>query len=252
MSANRFCKFAYLKALSGRRFPKGDGAFRVLTTVWNYTDEHGRNAHPGITRLAADCCMGESTVRRHLKWLTEYGYLIQESRGHNVGDVRLASVYSLALPELPPVAERKPNGATAHMEPPTAHLEQGYRSLGADLPLTGEHLTHARTDPSASNPSTSNPPGVPDDPHCEDCSGWGTPCATHKPASRPSVPNTIPTERVEHDHEDEYLPNDCSECWFFKRACGNVREDRTPVLVGTAAEPDWPEPYRDNEEAPFG
>jgi hypothetical protein len=252
VSGNRFCKFAYLKALSGRNFPKGDGAFRVLVAVWNYADEQGRNAHPGVSRLAADCCMGESTVRRHLKWLTEHGYLVRESRGHNVGEVSLASVYSLARPELPPGAERKPNGATAHLEPPTAHLEQSYRSLGAELPLTGEHLTDPGTDPPTPDRSTSNPPGVPDASPCEHCAEWGTPCATHEPGSPSSLPNKIPTERMEHDHEDEYLPNDCSECWFFKRACGNVREDRTPVLVGTAAEPDWPEPYRDNEEAPFG
>ncbi len=44
---------------------------------------------------------------------------------------------------------------------------------------------------------------------------------------------------MEHDHDDEYLPNECSEYWFFKRARGNVSEDKTPVLVGTAAEPDW-------------
>lgn len=140
MSSDGFSKFAYLKALSGHRFPKGDGAFRVLVALLNYADgATGKNAHPGITQLAADCVMGESTVRRHLKWLKANGYVVQESRGHYVGDVNLASVYS--FPDLPPVAERKLEVPTAQLEPPTAHLEQTYRSFEADLPLTCERLS---------------------------------------------------------------------------------------------------------------
>lgn len=171
MSANGFCKFTYLKGLHGHRFPKGDGAYRVLVTVLDYADEHGRNAHPGITRLADDSAMGASTIRRHLKWLKERGYIVQESRGHSVGDVNLASVYSLAMPDLPLVTERKVETPTAQSEPPTAHLEQTYRSARADLLLTGEHLSDPLSDPFTSDPFTSNPPDEPDWDEPDD-DGW--------------------------------------------------------------------------------
>jgi Helix-turn-helix domain len=164
LSANRFCKFTYLKGLHRHRFPKGDGAYRVLVTILDYADERGRNAHPGVARLADDCGMGASTIRRHLKWLKERGYIVQESRGHSVGDLKLASVYSLAMPDLPLVTERKVETPTAQLEPPTAHLEQTYRSVRADLPLRGEHLSSPVSDPLSSNPSTSDPLAI-----CWDC-----------------------------------------------------------------------------------
>jgi Helix-turn-helix domain len=150
VSGNTFCKFTYLKRLRG--LPTG--AQLVLRVLADYADGNGRKAHPGIPRLAADCCMGESTARRHLKWLEKNGYVVQESRGHNVGDVPLASVYSLTLPVLPLTGERKP---TAQSEAPTAQSKQTYRSNQTDLPLTGEHLSNPVPDPFTSDPFTSDP-----------------------------------------------------------------------------------------------
>ncbi len=150
MSGNRFCKFTYLKGLRGL----ATAPQLVLRVLADYADENGRKAHPGIPRLAGDCRMGESTVRRHLKWLEKNGYVVQESRGHNVGDVALASVYSLTLPDLPLTGERK---STAQSESPTAQIGQTYRSNWADLPLTGEHLPDPVSDPYTSDPSTSDP-----------------------------------------------------------------------------------------------
>ncbi len=151
LSGNRFCKFTYLKGLRGL----ATAPQLVLRVLADYADENGRKAHPGIPRLAGDCRMGESTVRRHLKWLEKNGYVVQESRGHNVGDVALASVYSLTLPDLPLTGERKP---IAQSEAPTAQSEQTHRSNGADLPLTGERLPNPLTsDPLTSDPLTSDP-----------------------------------------------------------------------------------------------
>jgi hypothetical protein len=148
----------YLKDLRGHKI--GNGAYRVLLAVFNYTDEHGKNAHPGIARLAEDCDMGESTVRRHLTWLKERRYVVQESRGHSVGAVNLASIYSLAMPELPLNIERKAEAPTAHSAVATAHSEHTYRSFQADLPLTTERLSDPSPDP-LSDPFTSDPPGEP-------------------------------------------------------------------------------------------
>jgi Helix-turn-helix domain len=233
LNGSVFCKFTYLKGLHGHRFPKGDGSYRVLVSVLDYADQHGRNAHPGIARLAKDCVMGESTVRRHLKWLKDNGYIVEESRGHSVGDVRLASKYSLATPDLPLTCERKVETPTAQLEPPAAHLEQAYRSLGADLPLTGERLSDPLSDPSTSHPSTSDPVDA-------------------QPVSYPSWPdnlsNRITRTPLEHDSDDEYL-EECSNCYWNKRPCGNVRKRE---LVSVAAEPDWDSlRWRDDDEPPW-
>lgn len=151
-----FSKLTYLKDLRVHKI--GNGAYRVLLAVFNYTDQDGGSAHPGIARLAQDCDMGESTVRRHLTWLKEHGYVVQESRGHSVGDVNLASVYSLALPDLPLSAERKAEVPTAQSVTPTAHSGQTYRSFQTDLPLITERLSDPSPD-HLSDPFTSDPPG---------------------------------------------------------------------------------------------
>jgi len=205
LSGNRFCKFAYLKCLRGL----ATAPQLVLRVLADYADENGRNAHPGIPRLATDCGMGESTVRRHLKWLEKNGYVVQESRGHNVGAFALASVYSLTLPDLPLTGERKP---TAQSEAPTARSEQTYRSNWADLPLTGEHLPDPLSDPSTSDPSLAsrwdNDPRWEELDNCDP--GWDAPrplsrrkaggtddwpnAPESRPGPRPLRANTIGTE----------------------------------------------------------
>lgn len=51
------------------------------------------------------------------------------------------------------------------------------------------------------------------------------------------MPNTIKRTPIEHDSPDEYLPDDCSDCYWQHRACGKVRESAL-VSVG-ASEPNW-------------
>jgi hypothetical protein len=75
-----------------------------------------------------------------------------------------------------------------------------------------------------------------------------------EPVSPPSRPDKIdrtpPTEPVLHDDPDEYLPDDCSECWWHKRACSR---DRELVSVGAADEPNWGTlPHYDDDEPPWG
>lgn len=211
-----FSKLTYLKDL--REHTLSNGAYRVLLAVFNYTDAYGQQAHPGIARLAMDCGMGESTVRRHLTWLKEHGYVVQQSRGHNVGDVNLASVYSLAMPDLPLTIERKAEVATAQSVTPTAHSEQSYRSFQADLPLTTERLSDLSPDLSpdpSSDPFTSDPSGELD----HEIPG--------RPLSRPDTVEPMPPG----------YRADCSECYWNKRPCNA----HMPVLtsVGAAAEPNW-------------
>jgi hypothetical protein len=92
-----FSKLTYLKDLRGHEIPRATLA--VLIAVFNYTDKSGQNAHPGEKRLAEETGRDERTVRRHLKWLTDHGYLVKASRGHSGGR---ATVYDVALPDTTP------------------------------------------------------------------------------------------------------------------------------------------------------
>lgn len=90
-------KIAYLKCVRGAKLTSG--AIHVLTVLFTYSGPDGGNIRPGITRLAGDCGMGVSTVKGHLKVLTQEGFIARESRGGRRGDDRTdASVYRLALP----------------------------------------------------------------------------------------------------------------------------------------------------------
>jgi Helix-turn-helix domain len=90
-------KIGYFKSLRGVKLPAG--AIHVLTILYSYSDPDGGSIHPGVTRLAGDCDMGESTVKRHLKLLRHEGFLVLDSRGGRSGDGRTrASTYRLAIP----------------------------------------------------------------------------------------------------------------------------------------------------------
>lgn len=78
-----FSKLNYLKTLRGRSISASQ--YRVLVEVFNYTDENGCNAYPGQERLAQDTGLSVRTVRQHLTWLAENGYLIKISRGRGNG-----------------------------------------------------------------------------------------------------------------------------------------------------------------------
>ncbi|WP_134797034.1 helix-turn-helix domain-containing protein [Mycobacterium avium] len=79
-----FSKLQYLKELHGAAMK--DSTFRVMVTVFNYTNAEGRNAFPGNEALARDCNTSVSTVKRALKELTEKGWLIKVAPGGRGGD----------------------------------------------------------------------------------------------------------------------------------------------------------------------
>jgi Helix-turn-helix domain len=91
-----FNKIGYLKCARGMNL---QAAGFVLAVLYSYSDPDGGNIRPGIKRLAADCCMDESSIRRHLKVLADRGLIRQESRGGRSGDGRTrASTYRLCVP----------------------------------------------------------------------------------------------------------------------------------------------------------
>lgn len=79
-----FSKLQWLKSLHGMNM--NPNAFRVLVTVYNYTNGDGRDAYPGREALARDCCISVSTVKRTLKELTEAGWLVKVTPGGRSGD----------------------------------------------------------------------------------------------------------------------------------------------------------------------
>lgn len=91
-------KFAYVKALRGRA-DLTLGEFRLLITIWSYTDPEGRHAHPGTDRLANDLGHhGDRRVRRMIPELLAKGYLVTSRVG---GGRKKATEYELAMPTNP-------------------------------------------------------------------------------------------------------------------------------------------------------
>lgn len=78
-----FSKLNYLKSLRGKQISAPQ--YRVLVEVFNYTDEYGHDAYPGQKRLAEDTGMSARSVRDHLTWLVNNGYLIKVRRGRGNG-----------------------------------------------------------------------------------------------------------------------------------------------------------------------
>lgn len=105
-------KFEYLKATRGKLTPSRR---TVAVELLNYADANGDNAHPGIDRLAEDCLLSRSTVKRNLEWLRENGWVVEQSRGRKGANGHgWASVYSLTIP-----AESNADGTKEWAEPET-------------------------------------------------------------------------------------------------------------------------------------
>jgi hypothetical protein len=141
-----FSKLKYLKDLRGHKIPRGAQA--VLVAVYNYTDKSGKNAHPGEKRLADDTGADTRTVRRHVKWLTDNGYLTRVSRGHGGG---MASVYNIALPDktvLLATRQLDKNGQ------PTGQICPGYRTKLSNLPDKSVPLSDPLPDPGSPDPGS--------------------------------------------------------------------------------------------------
>lgn len=148
-SDDRFNKIAYFKSLRGAKLP--DGAVRVLAILYSYSDAGGGSIRPGIKRLAEDCCMGESTVSRHLALLRACGFLEQEYRGGRRGDGQpRASGYRLAIPSTAHQREVD-NASTAQQREVDKHSQPlDSESQPLDLksqPLDSEASTSHQRDP---------------------------------------------------------------------------------------------------------
>lgn len=72
---------------------------RPVAGTTPHPDAEGGNIRPGIKRLAQDCRMADSTVKRHLNLLRDRGFVVREDRGGRNGDGSTrASRYRLSIP----------------------------------------------------------------------------------------------------------------------------------------------------------
>jgi Helix-turn-helix domain len=93
---SEFNKIGYLKCARGMKLKT---AGFVLAVLYSYSDPDGGNIHPGIKRLAADCCTSESSVSAHLKLLIDRGLIQEEDRGgRSWGGQTWATTYRLCVP----------------------------------------------------------------------------------------------------------------------------------------------------------
>ncbi|MCV7422999.1 helix-turn-helix domain-containing protein [Mycobacterium yunnanensis] len=168
-------KFAYLKALHGAGLDASE--YRVLVTLLDYSDGHGRNAHPGRSTLATDCELSESTIKRSIKSLQRKGFIREESRGGRGGENgrNQASCYTLTLP-----------ATTGHSRPEVTH----------DL---GSYGTRPRVTGDTEGGHPRPPGGVTRDPVSDQRSDQRSECDQSAPA------RTTPTAAEDAGYR-------CSEC----------------------------------------
>jgi hypothetical protein len=89
----KFSKLQWMKSTRGADLTHAE--YRVLMTMFTYADENGRNARPGVRRIADDCGVQERSVHRLLLRLREKRWLIVTERGGNKVGKGKATVYAL-------------------------------------------------------------------------------------------------------------------------------------------------------------
>jgi hypothetical protein len=124
------------------------GVKLVGYTLAQYGNAYGTDIRPGFPRLAATCCMGQSTTRRHVDTLLLIGLIVRVS--HGGGRARRAATYRLAIPE--DIAERVPMLGPDEIEPLpsrsySAHVLSGVADGYSAHPNTDSaHLSERSSD----------------------------------------------------------------------------------------------------------
>lgn len=75
--------------------PVPPAAKLVLVSIANHADRVGRNAWPSQESIAIESTMGERTVRRHVLWLEEHGWIVRYRRGRPDGTGRSSDGYEI-------------------------------------------------------------------------------------------------------------------------------------------------------------
>lgn len=70
----------------------------VLTVMYTYSDAHGENIRPGMTRIINESRTDRKTVKSALRRLTERGYIAMSAKGGNEVRQGWANTYRLSTP----------------------------------------------------------------------------------------------------------------------------------------------------------
>jgi len=126
VAASEFSKLSWQRALNGHRLSPAQ--YRVLLTLFSFTDGNGAGARPGWPLLTAATALDQRTVKRAVKDLVEAGYLVRTGAGGGRG--RAAS---FALGDLTQARLRPDTGVLAD---PLSPPKQGHR-MSPFAPETG-------------------------------------------------------------------------------------------------------------------
>lgn len=115
-------KFEWHKAVSAAELP--DITKLLAFAVWDFTDQHGGNAHPGNELLAQTTGRSIVTIKRHLSTLRENGWLVRVEESNSRGNRRFADVYQLAIPNRSGVSQEIPDAEADRVSPDPDRVSQ--------------------------------------------------------------------------------------------------------------------------------
>lgn len=193
-------------------------AYRVAIVIRTHADGYEVSA----ASLAKSLGWGRGRTGEALRELVQAGWLVIRPY-RTVGGKRAFDEYHIHT------ARRfTPDESATLAEPVT---------LGSPVPNEHTPLSPTETPPCL---EPGHPPvlsGDTKEDHLEDHLEEKLEDQAAQPVSPLSMPDTIKRTPIEHDSPDEYLPDDCSNCYWNKRPCGKVRE-LALASVG-ATEPNW-------------
>ncbi|WP_092801493.1 helix-turn-helix domain-containing protein [Rhodococcus globerulus] len=96
MPSDKFSKLTWHKRTHGHELTGAE--FRVLMSIFDHSDEHGRNSHPGLELLVKETRYSKAAVSEALKRLQSRGWIVQTYRGS--GTAGRTSIYAL-VPDAP-------------------------------------------------------------------------------------------------------------------------------------------------------
>lgn len=106
MATREFSKLSWLKNASGLNITPAE--FRVLVTIFNYTDENGRNGRPGRANLIADTRLTEKHVRTCVRRLEAVGLIVVTGEGGRDNGRPTARTWALGDPTESVLSTEKP------------------------------------------------------------------------------------------------------------------------------------------------
>ena len=156
-----FSKLVYFKKLHGVEMKAS--TYRVLVTVFDYTNKYGKRAWPGVDNLSRDTCLSKSQVKRCLSELEQAGWLRKTKRGGRSGDgTTRATEYELTTPSTAhgcdvDYSELVPQRLISASS--TAHSERLNGSFEAPQWLTGEPPSESSSESSSEHAASDDPWG---------------------------------------------------------------------------------------------